>query len=71
MSQKARYPLKEVYRLIAEEKYWFSARSRSSNAVIKAYAASINALSNNEAEAFILKAIGGLTEAQFCESVLQ
>ncbi|MBI3556683.1 MAG: type II toxin-antitoxin system MqsR family toxin [Deltaproteobacteria bacterium] len=71
MATKARYLLKDVFRLIADGSYWFSARPRSSYAVIKAYGSSGKTLSADEAEAFILKAIGDLTEGHFCESVLQ
>src|SRR4051794_13341393 len=71
MTAKARYALKDVFRLINEGKYWFSARPRSSVAVIRAFASSGKINGEKEAESFILRAILFLTEAHFCQSVLQ
>lgn len=66
MAQKARYDLQQVFQLAADGKYWFPAKTRSSYAVMKIYN-----LSSEEAETFILKAIRELTEAHFCERVIQ
>jgi hypothetical protein len=71
MPRRARYPLQEVLRLVDEKKGWFSARPRSTLAVTKAYEGSTNPKSQDEAEAFIWQGIRSLTDAHYCESVLQ
>jgi hypothetical protein len=71
MALKARYALQEVFQLIEDGRAWFSARPRSSFAVITAYASTGKNKNGVEAEAFILKAIRSLAEINFCESVLQ
>jgi hypothetical protein len=68
---EAKYELKEVFRLIGESKYWFSAPSRSVNEVIKVYSGSGSPKSNSEAEKFITDGVLTLTDGNFYQSATQ
>jgi hypothetical protein len=71
MAPKSRYALPEVFRLLDSRKFWFSARSRSTTAVVHVYSGTGKIKSREEAEAFICQGIRELTESHFCESVIQ
>lgn len=71
MSQKAKYPLTEVFEKVRQGKYWFSAVSRSIDQVIKAYGKEESQETIEEAEQFILDGITKLTEKNFYKRVIQ
>ena len=74
MVAKARYALTDVFRIIDSgslDRIWFSAKSRSVDAVIKAYAGSASPKTVSDAEKFILSGIRALDDGAFVQSAVQ
>jgi hypothetical protein len=70
MAEMAKYPLDDIFGLIRESKYWFSAQSRSLYEVIRVYA-STNPKTLVEAEKFILEGILTLSAKNFYRRNIQ
>lgn len=68
---KARYSLEEVFLLIDQQKYWFSARSRSLFPVVRALEGRGRKVTLEEAGSFILRGIKKLEACNYVESILQ
>ena len=71
MAPEARYQLSDVFRLLDEKKFWFSARSRSIFQVARIFEARGEPLAEDEVETFILRGIKALTDAHFVQRVIQ
>jgi len=65
MTEVAKYPLSEVFELIMQNKYWFSAPSRSSREVQRVYATLLKPKTDDEAEQFVLEGIQSLKPENF------
>jgi hypothetical protein len=71
MAERPKYELADVFQLIRVSKYWFSARSRSVNEVIRVYANSGSPKTTADAEKLILNALLTLTEKNFYQRNFQ
>ena len=71
MPVKARYPLEQVFELIDQQKYWFSARSRSLFPVVRTLETQGQKITPEEAGLFILRGIKKLEAHHFVESIIQ
>lgn len=74
MAKQANYLLEEVFKIVDSgepDRIWFSARSRSIDAVIKAYMNTQCPKTIEGAQNFILSGIKTLTPNDFVESVYQ